>query len=306
MTSYLVVIASLLSGYAAFRFSYLLAAMAQREVNTSPQAWDFDELRRQELRQKSKLYRYFEPLCREIEESAWLHRIGNLSSIEKSLGQGGSELPWTAREYLAVAVLRMLLSAIFSLCLVQFCLGEWIISLTIAGFVFIAGLAFVPRQLHGFAKVRMRRFKQRLPYAIDLLALMMEAGGDFRQCLGTVVRENINHPVGFEFGKLARAHAAGQPLRDCLDQLQSRLCDEDVNEIVFSIKNAEELGVPLSKTFLTLAEQMRLKHAQLAEKLIGERKTMMAFPSWIIMIACLIVAVAPFILGAIYGKQSFF
>lgn len=302
----MIAFSSLLSGYAAFRFSYLISAMIQRETPNSPQAWDFDELRRQELRKGSMLFRYFEPLCRELEECSWLHRVGNLTSIEKSLSQGGSEMPWTAREYLSVAMLRMLLSAVFSFFILEFCIGDGTLPAIMASFIFIAGIMFIPRQLNSLARIRMRRFKQRLPYAIDLMALMMEAGGDFRQCLNTLVRENDGHPVGVEFGKIAKAHSAGQPLRDCLDQLQQRLCDEDINEIVFSIKNAEDLGVPLSKTFLTLAEQMRLKHAQLAEKLIGERKTMMAFPSWIIMIACLIVAVAPFILGAIYGKQSFF
>lgn len=305
MTNSVLAVASILSGYAVFRFSYVLSTMVHREPSSSTQAWDFDELRRHELRKGSMLFRHFEPLCRELEESSWLHRIGGLASIEKSLRQGGSELPWTAREYLSVAMLRVLLSAVFSFLLLQLCIGDWLIPFIVAGFVFIAGLMFVPRQLSSLARIRMRRFKQRLPYAIDLMALMMEAGGDFRQCLTTVVRENAGHPVGMEFGKIAKAHSAGQPLRDCLDQLQQRLSDEDVNEIVFSIKNAEDLGVPLSKTFLTLAEQMRLKHAQLAEKLIGERKTMMAFPSWLIMIACLIVAVAPFILGAVYGKQSF-
>ncbi len=227
--------------------------------------------------------------------------LGNVRSVELSLSQGGSELPWTAAEYLAVGMLRMTLATIFGLLVMTPVLGLGA-SCVCAVVIGLMGIVFLPKQLASLAKLRMRRFKQRLPFAIDLMALMMEAGGDFRQCLSTVVHENRGHPVGEEFGLLSSAHAAGQPLRDCLDQLQARLRDEDVNEIVFSIKNADELGVPLSKTFLTLAEQMRLKRAQQAEKLIGERKTMMAFPSLIIMIACLLVAVAPFVLGALFSK----
>lgn len=299
MTRIELITATALSGFAAFWFATQVTNMILRPIATDVQAWQHDEQRKAKLRSKSLLYRWFQPLCEDLVECKWLHLLGNIRSVEKSLAQGGSELPWKASEYLAVGTVRMTLAMIFSFFVLQpifQIFGSVFISVVIGS----VGIALLPRQLATLAKLRMRRFKQRLPFAIDLMALMMEAGGDFRQCLSTVVHENRGHPVGVEFGQLFNAHAAGQPLRDCLDQLQVRLRDEDVNEIVFSIKNADELGVPLSKTFLTLAEQMRLKRAQQAEKLIGERKTMMAFPSLIIMIACLLVAVAPFVLGAIY------
>ncbi len=290
---------TLLCGIAVFWFASQIATMILRPTVSGVQVWQHDEQRKAVLQEKSLLYRWFQPLCEDLNQLGWLHLLGNVRSIELSLAQGGSELPWKASEYLAVGTVRMTLAALFSLAVLNPLFGI-VGSGVLAVIIGLLGIAFLPRQLAGLAKLRMRRFKQRLPFAIDLMALMMEAGGDFRQCLSTVVHENRDHPVGVEFGVLANAHAAGQPLRDCLDQLQARLRDEDVNEIAFSIKNADELGVPLSKTFLTLAEQMRLKRAQQAEKLIGERKTMMAFPSLIIMIACLLVAVAPFVLGAIY------
>lgn len=292
-------LSTLLSGIAVSWFASQIYDIVNLPLLANVQVWQHNEQRKCLLRSKSTLYRWFQPLCEDLLECRWLHWLGNIRSVENSLGQGGSELPWTPAEYLAVGAVRTVMTMAFSIVVTYPILG-------IAGSLFIAisvgvfGIAFLPRQLASLAKFRMRRFKQRLPFAIDLMALMMEAGGDFRQCLSTVVRENRNHPVGVEFGLLANSHAAGQTLRDCLDQMQARLRDEDVNEIVFSIKNADELGVPLSKTFLTLADQMRLKRAQHAEKLIGERKTMMAFPSLIIMVACLLVAVAPFILGAIY------
>jgi len=292
--------ATVLCGAAAFWFAHQIVGMVLRPVKVGPQFWQHEEQRKTKLRENSMLYRWFEPLCEDMVDCKWIHFLGNVRSVEVSLAQGGSELPWKASEYLAVGVVRMTLAALFSVLVLNPIL-KMPASCLVGVLIGLAGIAMLPRQLAGLAKLRMRRFKQRLPFAIDLMALMMEAGGDFRQCLSTVVHENRNHPVGVEFGMLANTYAAGQSLRDCLDQLAGRLRDEDVNEIVFTIKNADELGVPLSKTFLTLAEQMRLKRAQQAEKLIGERKTMMAFPSLIIMVACLLVAVAPFLLGAIYN-----
>jgi tight adherence protein C len=277
-----------------------MVCIVDRVPSPDSQLWQHDEQRRIVLRIGSRLFRWFEPLCEELYDRSWLHSLGNIKSIEKSLARGGAELPWNAKEYLSVATIRMLLASLFGVMVIWQIMGATIA--VIAGsMIGLVGMFMVPRQLSTLSDHRMRRFKQRLPFAVDLMALMMEAGGDFRQCLSTVVHENRDHPVGQEFDRISKAHSAGQPLRECLDQLQSRLQDEDVNEMVFSIKNAEELGVPLSKTFLTLAEQMRLKRAQQLEKLIGERKTMMAFPSLIIMIACLLVAVTPFVLGAIYS-----
>lgn len=294
-------VATLVSGLSVTWLAAQLMNMIHRPIASGIQGWQHDELRRSQLRAGSPLYRWFQPLCEDLLTCRWLHMLGNIRSVEISLAQGGSALPWTAAEYLSVGLVRITVMASL-IAAASYPLLDGVMSVLLALFISTIGIVLLPRQLATRAKLRMRRFKQRLPFAIDLMALMMEAGGDFRQCLSTVVHENRGHPVGEEFGLLSNAHSAGQPLRECLDQLQARLRDEDVNEIVFSIKNADELGVPLSKTFLTLAEQMRLKRAQQAEKLIGERKTMMAFPSLIIMVACLVIAVAPFVLGAFYTK----
>lgn len=278
--------------------------MATDHVSYRPQAWDFEGTRLSEIRMHSFWYRNFEPLCTELETCTWLQKLGNLNSIEKSLKQGADDLPWNAKDYLATKAVKQVFISV-TVGLAMSWAGWGIASLLGVAFL-LFGISLISRRLRNQAKNRLRRFKRRLPFAIDLIALMMEAGGDFRQSLSVVVKENAGNPVGYEFGRIAKAHSAGQPLRECLEQMRERLQDEDINEIVFSVKNAEELGVPLSKIFLTIAEQMRLKQSQLAEKLIGERKTMMVFPAWLIMVACLIVAVAPFILGAMYGGKSLF
>ncbi len=292
--------ASLTWGGGIGLFAWFMLRIIFRPQSESAQFWEHDEQRRIRLRAGSRIYRWFEPLCLELLACRWLHRTGNLPSVANSLSRCGAALPWTAEEYLATYFVQI--CALMSLGLAMFSplLGFSAASMLILPLGLVTWFR-VPRALAKSAATRMRKFKQRLPFAIDLMALMMEAGGDFRHCLTTVVRENAEHPVGQEFGILARAHSAGQPLRACLDQMQARLRDEDVNEIVFSIKNAEELGVPLSKTFLTLAEQMRIKRSQQAEKLIGQRKTMMAFPSLIIMVACLLIAVAPFVLDVFHS-----
>lgn len=291
------VLAGLAAGWLAFR----LLAIAQRDPTTTAQSWDFEARRKIQLRDGSLLFRWFEPLIDELSELPFLQRVGQSESVESSLRQGGSALPWRASEFVGTAAMQGIITGLAVALVVSRYTGS-VPAIILAPVVAIFTLWMSAGSLRKEAQRRMVRFKQRLPFAIDLMALMLEAGGDFRQCLTTVVNENQQHPVGDEFGRLLKGVSAGQPLRESLEQVQSRLRDEDINEIVFSVKNAEELGTPLSKTFLTLAEQMRLKRSQTAEKLVGQAQTMMTFPGMIIMIACLLITVAPFVLAAIGGS----
>lgn len=291
------------AGIAVAWFAFRILAIAGRDRVTDAQSWDFETRRRIRLQDGSLLIRWFEPLIDEIQALSVLQRIGQAKSVEESLRQGASPLPWKASEFVATAALQGLITGLAIGWVATFYLG-YVGGAAVAAVVALFSLRTSANSLRKQAQRRLLRFKLRLPFAIDLMALMLEAGGDFRQCLATVVKENREHPVGEEFGRLLKGVSAGQPLRASLEQMQERMRDEDVNEIVFSVKSADELGTPLSKTFLTLAEQMRLKRSQTAEKLVGEKQTMMTFPGMIIMVACLLITVAPFVLAAL-GDSPF-
>ncbi len=194
MENIILSLASVCSGGAVFWFANQITSMISRPVVTDAQLWQHEDQRKRKLREKSLLYRWFQPLCDDLDNCTWLHVLGNIHSIEASLSRGGSELPWKASEYLAVGAVRTTLTMIFSLSVLYPLFGVTG-SCALALIIGALGIAFLPRQLAGLATLRMRRFKQRLPFAIDLMALMMEAGGDFRQCLSTVVHENRGHPV---------------------------------------------------------------------------------------------------------------
>ena len=91
-------------------------------------------------------------------------------------------------------------------------------------------------------------------------------------------------------------------MRASLEEFQERLGDKDVDEMVFSIVKAEELGTPLSKIFLSQADQIRLKRSQWAEVAAGKAQTMITFPGLLIMFACLLIVTAPFVIDAIHNS----
>src|SRR5262249_12942364 len=147
---------------------------------------------------------------------------------------------------------------------------------------------------------RRKRVLERLPFALDLMALMMEAGGNFPECLAAAVQENANHPLGEEFGEVLREINLGRTRKEALEGLKERLRDDDVSELVFALVKGDELGTPLAQTLRTQATQMLLKRSQTVEKEAAEAQVMIVFPGMVIMVACLLIIIAPFLLQAVY------
>jgi len=149
------------------------------------------------------------------------------------------------------------------------------------------------------SKKRLRKLKVRLPFAIDQISLMMEAGAGFEDSLRTVVADNRQHPLSVELSEIVRQMSLGRPRSQALAGFKDRLADDDVSEIVFAITKGEELGTPLSNILREQANQMRIKRSQWGEKAASEAEVQMVFPGMITMIACLLVIVAPILLPVI-------
>ena len=78
--------------------------------------------------------------------------------------------------------------------------------------------------------------------------------------------------------------------------MRTRLREPDVNEFVSTVLRAEELGSPLGEVLLAMADQMRLRRSQWAEKLAGEAQAKITAPGMVIMVASMLVVIGPFIL----------
>ncbi|NLS93859.1 MAG: type II secretion system F family protein [Planctomycetaceae bacterium] len=293
-------LAVLCTGLAVGRLVWIFLAMINRDVPSEADSWEFDLARRIMLREGSAVYRFCEPLVDELAGFPLFLKLVPIQAGRRSLAAGASELPWKAEEFAATKAIE----GIFVTSLSAYLLWSAFSPLASVGISVALGFAYVQWafiKLNKAAVLRLDRLKARLPYGVDLMALMMEAGAGFRDSLGAVARENSDHPLGQELGKVQYAIERGQTLRQALIEMRDRLNQDDVNEMVFSILKAEELGTPLGKIFLTLADQMRLKRFQWAEKKAGEAETQISYPGMLLMMACMIVAVGPFVLRAASG-----
>lgn len=284
-------------------FTWSLLSMVNRVRSEHAETWEFESARRIKLRSESQMFRWFEPL---IDDRAAVirSRTGSeamLARLGRHLPAAGQSRAWLPEEFIAAkqieGVLVAILAAVFG----------WLL-----GGVEVAVLAglcggwgypqLVIRDVNGKAERRMLQLKQRLPFAIDLMAFMMGAGASFFESVQTVVNENRGHPLGAELSEVVRQIALGRSRHTALEQLHERLLDEDVKEFVFAINSGEEMGTPLSSILRSQADQMRLKRSQWAEKAAAEAQVTIVFPGMLIMLACLVIVAAPFVLA--YMEQS--
>jgi tight adherence protein C len=289
---------SLLLGLAVAWALVTLTGLFARAEPQPAEGRDFEQRRRQAIREGSAIYRWFEPLVEECLESLPPPSSAVLERLRRDLITSAVPVPWTPEEFVAAARFEGLLTAAGA------GLVGWMVAGPLAGL--FSGLIccwlypqLKVKNIATLAANRKRRIKKRLPYCLDLMALMLEAGSSFLDCMKRAYEELAGEPLGVEIDRALRELSLGRSRREALEALRDRVADEDLTETVFAINKSEELGTPLSKAFRLQADQMRLKRSQWGEKAASEAQVAIVFPGMLTMLACLIVIVAPFVLSAL-------
>jgi tight adherence protein C len=132
---------------------------------------------------------------------------------------------------------------------------------------------------------------------LDLLTLLMEAGSSFINALKQAVIEFEGQAVATEFGRVITDMNMGKARTEAFDNLRARLSDDEINSIVGSIIQSEELGTPISEIFRTQADVLRVKRSQRAETLANEAGVNMLLPGVLVMAATVLIILGPFVLN---------
>jgi tight adherence protein C len=157
------------------------------------------------------------------------------------------------------------------------------------------------RRLASRAYHRVQLIKRRMPFLLDLLTLLMEAGATFLSALEQSVRELAGHPVADEFGRVLSDISMGKSRGQALNALRERLDDDEIAAIVGSIIQSEELGNPLARIFRTQSDVLRIKRTQRAETIAGEAGVNMLLPGILVMASTVLIMFGPFVVNFIYS-----
>ena len=288
---------SLMFGAAVFLFVWTIWRTLATDDLTQDNEWRYDVNRINELRRISPFFRTLQPL---VQAFARFNRgafVDQLPEIGREIQAAGLARFWTAEEYLArIEIQALMLMPLFVYVCTQV-MGPAGIVMAIL-FTILAGY-LLRRRLRNTARYRLVLIKRRMPFLLDLVTLLMEAGSTFLQALKEAVDEFREHPVGVEFGRVLGELNMGKGRTAALESMRDRLHDDEITGIIGAIVQGEQLGTPLARIFRTQADVLRIKRSQRAETLAGEAAVKMLLPGILIMASTVLVILGPFLLSMI-------
>lgn len=290
---------SAMLGGAVFFVVWTMARSLATEDLTQDDEWRYDVSRINELRRISLLYRLLQPL---IQSLAMLNRRAfsdQLPEINRQILAAGHSRCWTAEEWLAKVEIQAAFWGIPIIYVSTQIMGPpgLVLGLVLTAVVGV----LLRRRLAKQAAYRLFQIKLRMPFLLDLLTLLMEAGSTFMNALRQACQEFRDHPVGVEFGRVLAEMNMGKSRMAALESLRERLSDDEITSIIGSIVQGEQLGTPLAILFRTQADFLRIKRTQRAETIAGEAAVKMLGPTVLIMAAVVIIILGPFILSFMTG-----
>ena len=224
--------------------------------------WRYNVSRINELRWCDSFYRLFQPA---IQMLAKLNRKifrDSLAAISREIQAAGLPRFWLAEEYLAkTQLIALYLTPVYLGMAIAWFGGSGWVPGVLAG---VMTAWWLRLRLAGRARWRLHQIKRRMPFLLDLLTLLMEAGSAFTGAMKQAVEEFQGHPVAEEFGRVLGDMNLGKTRAEAFRAMRDRLADDEITSIIGTILQGEMLGTPLAKAFRTQADVLRLKRSQRA------------------------------------------
>ena len=143
---------------------------------------------------------------------------------------------------------------------------------------------------------RLPQIAAALPEAIDLMALVMQAGLDFQVALKHFVDQGPDGPLKDEFRVVSKEIQLGTSRVEALNRLCHRVSEPALKETVRTIIQGIELGASLAPLLRTQAQALRRRRAYHAEKKAAQAPLKLLFP--------LMVFIFPTIFVVLFGPLA--
>jgi tight adherence protein C len=142
-------------------------------------------------------------------------------------------------------------------------------------------------------KARQYKIRKAMPDALDLITIGVSAGLAFDGACGEIV-EKWDNDLSHEFATMLGELRMGAGRRQALLNLTDRTQVDEIQIMASQLIQADELGMSLTDTLLTLANQMRQRRRQRAEELAHKAAVKMLIPLvFLIFPALFIVILGP-------------
>jgi len=169
--------------------------------------------------------------------------------------------------------------------------------LTIVPVLAVVGFFYPDQWVKGKAKQRKKEFVVEMPFAVDMLALSVEAGLDFMAAMSKVVQKARPSALTEEFQILLRETKVGASRAQALRNLSWRIDLIQVSSFCATLIAADSVGASIGPILKSLSAEIRQKKSADAEKAGATAATKILFPMlFLIVPAVFIIVGAPLLL----------
>ncbi|MGD9497251.1 MAG: type II secretion system F family protein [Armatimonadota bacterium] len=186
-------------------------------------------------------------------------------------------------------------------------LGEGM-RMPVAALALVAGLLAPHYILQKSIQGRHAMIRKTLPDIIDLLVVSVEAGAGLDGALSEVVARKEG-PLVDEFRRLLGEVRVGKTRKRAWQDMADRVGEDNLNALVASLTQAEQLGVSIAKALRTQSDSLRTRRSLHIREVAAALPVKMLFPLiFFIFPALFVVLLGPGllsmteVLGALGGK----
>lgn len=169
-------------------------------------------------------------------------------------------------------------------------------------FLVLAGFYAPLWALGDAARRRTIAISKQVPYTLDLIGLMMEAGGTFTEAIDTLIRDEPDDHFNQELQLVRSEIEFGTNRSAALANLAARIPLESLRGVVGAINQSEALGTPLSTILKNQASMLRHVRSVRAEEMAAKASLKILVPSMLILFGVMLVIFSPIILALWKGE----
>ncbi len=247
---------------------------------------------------QSPLLKLMQPLLRAV--APWVSHYklpGYRASKAKQIAGAGLKDSLTTDEFLAWKIVFAVLGPLGMAVIFNFARHPLMVALLAIGFSFLPDFL-----LKDMVARRQRAIVRALPFSVDLLTLVVEAGLDFAQGLQRVVERGPAGPLADELSLMLREIRLGTTRADALRSLAERCGVPEVSSFSSVLIQADRLGASIGTVLRAQSDLMRAERFQRAEKAGARASSIVLVPLVLFILpAALLVIVGPVLLRFVYG-----
>lgn len=167
----------------------------------------------------------------------------------------------------------------------------------VAGFAVFAGLLAPHYILQKSIESRHAQIRKALPDIIDLLVVSVEAGAGLDGALAEVVQRKEG-PLVDEFRRLLGEVRVGKTRKRAWQDMADRVGEDNLNALVASLSQAEQLGVSIAKALRTQSDSLRTRRSLQIREVAAALPVKMLFPLiFFIFPALFVILIGPGLLS---------